>query len=525
MPKVLIADNLSPRALAVFKDRGVDADVKSGLKPDELAAIIGSYDGLAVRSATKVTAPIIAAAAGLKVIGRAGIGVDTIDVGAATARGIVVMNTPFGNSITTAEHAIALMFALARQLPAADRSTQAGKWEKNRFMGVELTGKVLGVVGCGNIGSIVADRSLGLKMRVVAYDPFLSEDRARQLGVEKVDLETLYARADFITLHTPLTDATRNLIDRAAFAKMKRGVRIINCARGGLIVEDDLKAALDSGQVGGAALDVFPVEPAKDNALFGRDDVICTPHLGASTGEAQENVAIQVAEQISDFLLTGAVNNAVNMPSVSGEEAQKLRPYMNLATNLGLFLGQLADGTIDKITIEYAGMVTRYSMKPLTACVLTGLLRPQLESVNPVSAPVMARERGIAVSEVRHEGPTDYRTLVRVTTEAPDRTRVVSGTLVGDGRPRLVEIDGIPIEAAFGASTLYTRNRDQPGYIGALGKALGDAGVNIASMHLGRSAPGQDALALVEVDGPISDAVLAKVRAIPLVVKARALRF
>jgi D-3-phosphoglycerate dehydrogenase len=525
MPKVLIADNLSPRALAVFKERGVDADVKTGLKADELAVIIDGYHGLAVRSATKVTAPIIAAAKALKVIGRAGIGVDTIDVNAATARGIVVMNTPFGNSITTAEHAIALIFALARQVPAADRSTQAGKWEKNRFLGVEVTGKTLGIVGCGNIGSIVADRALGLKMKVVAYDPFLSEERARQLGVEKADLDTLFARADFITLHTPLTDATRNLIDKTALMKMKKGVRIINCARGGLIVEEDLKAALDAGHVGGAALDVFPVEPAKENQLFGRDDVICTPHLGASTGEAQENVAIQVAEQISDFLLTGAVNNAVNMPSVSGEEAQKLRPYMTLATNLGLFLGQLVDGTISKLTVEYAGIVTRYSMKPLTACVLTGLLRPQLETVNPVSAPVMARERGIATSEVRHEGPTDYRTLIRVTAETSDRTRVISGTLVGDGRPRLVEIDGIPIEGEFGASMLYTRNKDRPGFVGALGKTLGDSGVNIASMHLGRSAPGADALALVQVDGAISDAVLAKVRSIPLVVKARALRF
>ncbi|MBL8839775.1 MAG: phosphoglycerate dehydrogenase [Alphaproteobacteria bacterium] len=525
MPKVLIADNLSPRAVQIFKDRGIPCDVKTGLKADELAAIIGDYEALAVRSATKVTAAIVKNAHRLKVIGRAGIGVDTIDVPAATARGIVVMNTPFGNSITTAEHAIALMFALARQIPAADRSTQAGKWEKNRFMGVELTGKTLGIVGCGNIGSIVADRAVGLKMKVIAYDPYLSAERADQLGVEKVELDQLFPRADFITLHTPLTEATRNLIDAKAIFKMKKGVRIINCARGGLIVEADLKTALDAGHVAGAALDVFPVEPAKENVLFGRDDVICTPHLGASTSEAQENVAVQVAEQIADFLMSGAVINAVNMASVSGEDAPKLRPYMALARNLGLFLGQLAESTIKSVTVEFEGHAAALNIKPLTAELLAGLMQPALESVNPVSAPVLARERGIAVSEVRHDRATDYQTLIRVTVESEDRTRRAAGTLIGEGKPRLVEIDGIPIEGEFGRNLLYTRNEDKPGYIGALGRTLGDAGVNIATMHLGRTAPGEDALCLVQVDQPLTEDVLAKVRAIPLVVKARALRF
>src|SRR5579872_5779856 len=335
MPKVLISDELSPRAVAVFKERGVETVVNTKLTPDELKKIIGEFDGLAVRSATKVTKSVIDAARKLKVIGRAGIGVDNIDVPAATQRGIVVMNTPFGNSITTAEHAIALMLALARQLPAADRSTQAGKWEKAKFMGVELTGKTLGVVGCGNVGSVVADRAIGLKMKVVAYDPFLSPERAVALGVEKVELDDLLARADFITLHTPLTDATRHIIDAAAIAKMKQGVRIINCARGGLIVEEDLKAALDSGHVAGAALDVFAVEPAKENVLFGNEKVVATPHLGASTTEAQENVALQVAEQISDYLLTGAITNALNMPSISASEAQKVGPWIALASKLG----------------------------------------------------------------------------------------------------------------------------------------------------------------------------------------------
>src|SRR4051812_45090051 len=405
MPKVLIADELSPRAVEIFGERGIEAEVRTGLKPDALLDAIGGYDGLAVRSATKVTEAVIAAAGKLKVIGRAGIGVDTIDVPAATQRGIVVMNTPYGNSITTAEHAIAMLFALARDIPAADRSTQAGKWEKSRFMGVEVTGKILGIVGCGNIGSIVADRALGLKMKVVAYDPFLSDERAKTLGVEKVDLDSLFSRADFITLHTPLTNGTKNLINAKTIAKMKKGVRLINCARGELVVEEDLKAALDSGHIAGLAVDVFAVEPAKQNILFGRDNLMATPHLGASTSEAQENVALQVAEQMSDFLLTGAVVNAVNMPSVSHEEAPKLTPYVRLAELLGSFVGQVIQAGIRSVAIEYQGEVSHLNTRPLTASALTGLLAPQLEEVNMVSAPVHARERNIQLSEVKHDHP------------------------------------------------------------------------------------------------------------------------
>jgi D-3-phosphoglycerate dehydrogenase / 2-oxoglutarate reductase len=525
MPKVLIADSLSPRAVAIFKERGVDCDVKTGLKPDELKAIIGNYDGLAVRSATKATADVLKEARQLKVIGRAGIGVDNIDVPAATARGIVVMNTPFGNSITTAEHAIAMMFGLARQIPAADRSTQAGKWEKSRFMGVELTGKTLGIIGCGNIGAIVADRALGLKMKVIAYDPYLSPERAQALGVEKVELDPLLARADFISLHTPLTDATRNILDAKALAKTKKGVRIINCARGGLVVEDDLRAALESGHVAGAAFDVFVTEPAKTNPLFGRDDVICSPHLGASTTEAQENVALQVAEQISDFLLTGAIVNAVNMPSVSGEDAPKLRPYMTLAQNLGSFIGQLAQQTIKSVRIEYDGQVALLNTKPLTACVLTGLLAPQLETVNMVNAPIQAKERNIDVLEARTENAGNYRTLVRVTVTEGNRTRTVAGSLFGNDNPRIVEIDEIKIEAEFFRDVLYIRNQDKPGFVGNLGRTLGDSGINIATFHMGRIAAGGDAICLVLVDQPLTEAVLAKVRAIQHVVNARALRF
>ncbi|MDH3229870.1 MAG: phosphoglycerate dehydrogenase, partial [Alphaproteobacteria bacterium] len=395
MARVLISDDLSPRAAEIFRERGIDVDVETGLNEDKLAARIGAYDGLAVRSATRVTARIIEAAENLKVVGRAGIGVDNIDVDAATQHGVVVMNTPFGNSITTAEHAIAMMLALARDLPAANASTQAGKWEKKRFMGVEITGKILGLIGVGNIGSVVAGRAQGLKMRVIAYDPFLSPERARDLGLEKVELVELYKRADFITLHVPLTDQTRGLIGKAAFAKMKKGVRVINCARGGIVVEKDLAAALDSGRVAGAALDVFEVEPARDNALFGRDNVIATPHLGAATTEAQEKVALQVAEQMSDYLLTGAVINALNMPAVTAEEAPRLRPYMALAELLGSFAGQLTETGLSAFKVEFEGHVAGLNTKPIMAAALTGLLRPLLDSVNMVSAPVIARERDI----------------------------------------------------------------------------------------------------------------------------------
>jgi D-3-phosphoglycerate dehydrogenase / 2-oxoglutarate reductase len=525
MPKVLIADALSPRAVAVFAERGVETDFKVGLKPAELSAIIGQYDGLAVRSATKVTAEIIAAAGKLKIVGRAGIGVDNIDVPAATQRGIVVMNTPYGNSITTAEHTIALLFALAREIPAANASTQAGKWEKSRFMGVELAGKTLGVVGCGNIGSIVADRAQGIRMKVIAYDPFLSAERAVDLGVERVTLDELLGRADFITLHTPLTEQTRNIIDAAAFAKMKDGVRLINCARGGLVVEADLAAALDSGKVAGAAVDAFIEEPApQSNPLFGRDNVVATPHLGAATSEAQENVAIQIAEQMSDYLLTGAVSNAVNMPSLTAEEAARLKPYMKLAEQLGSFAGQLTETEITAVDVTYEGAIAALNIKPLTAIALTGLLSPQLSTINMVNAPVICRERNIRVSETLRADPGDYQTLIRVAVTFEGRPRAVEGTLFGD-RPRLVSVAGIPLEAELGGHVLYVRNADKPGFIGALGRTLAAAEVNIATLHLGRTAPGQDAILLAGVDQELSPALLDEVRSLPNVIQAKALRF
>jgi D-3-phosphoglycerate dehydrogenase / 2-oxoglutarate reductase len=525
MPKVLIADELSPRAVAVFAERGVEADVAIGLKADEMAARIGDYDGLAVRSATKVTAPLLAKASALKVIGRAGIGVDNIDVPAASERGIVVMNTPYGNAITAAEHAIAMMFALARQMPAADRSTQAGKWEKSRFMGVELSGKTLGIIGCGNIGAIVADRAQGLKMRVIGYDPFLSAERAVDLGIERVSLDELLARADFITLHTPMTDATRGMLDARAMAKLKPGARLINCARGGLIVEKDLAEALDRGWVAGAAIDVFVDEPATENPLFGRDNVVATPHLGAATAEAQENVAVQIAEQMADFLLTGAVANAVNMPSLSAEDALRLRPYMRLAAQIGSFAGQLNESEIKSVAIDYEGAIAELNIKPLTATALTGLLAPQLAAVNLVNAPVICRERDIRVSETLRPEPTDYQMLMRITVTGESGARSVAGTVFAGDKPRLVSVEGIPLEAELGEHVLFVRNLDKPGFIGALGNTLGAAAINIATFHLGRTAAGQDAICLVEVDQPLTQKLLDSVRGLPNVIQVKSMRF
>ncbi len=525
MPKVLISDKMDPRAAAIFRERGVEVDEITGKTKDELIAIIGEYDGLAIRSATKVTKEVLAAATKLKVIGRAGIGVDNVDTPAASARGVVVMNTPFGNSITTAEHAIALMFALARQLPEADASTQAGKWEKNRFMGVELTGKTLGLIGAGNIGSIVSDRAIGLKMKVIAYDPFLSAERARELGVEKVTLEELLPRADFITLHTPLTDQTRNILSRENLALAKKGVRIINCARGGLIDEAALKDALDSGQVGGAALDVFVDEPASASPLFGTPNFISTPHLGASTSEAQVNVAIQVAEQMSDFLLTGAVTNALNTPSVSGEEAPRLRPYMALAERLGSLVGQLAHGGLTSINIEVEGAAAELNQKPITGAVLAGLMRCYSDTVNMVNAPFLAKERGLDVREVRHDREGDYHTLVRVSVATSEGERSVAGTLFGDQNPRLVELFGIKVEADLAGPMLYVVNEDAPGFIGRIGTALGNAGVNIGTFHLGRRDAGGEAIVLLSVDTSVPEPLLWELCRLPGVKKVKALQF
>ncbi|MDX5983600.1 phosphoglycerate dehydrogenase [Sphingomonas echinoides] len=525
MPKVLIADKMDPKAAQIFRERGVEVDEITGKTPEELIAIIGEYDGLAIRSSTKVTKAILAAATNLKVIGRAGIGVDNVDIPAASAQGVVVMNTPFGNSITTAEHAIALMFALARQLPEADASTQAGKWEKNRFMGVELTSKTLGLIGAGNIGSIVADRARGLKMKVIAFDPFLSPERALELGIEKVELDDLLARADFITLHTPLTDQTRNILSAEALAKTKKGVRIVNCARGGLIDEAALKAGLDSGHIGGAALDVFVEEPAKASPLFGTPNFVSTPHLGASTTEAQVNVAIQVAEQMADFLVAGGVTNALNMPSLSAEEAPRLKPYMALAEKLGSLVGQLTHGAIARISVHAEGAAAELNQKPIVAAVLAGFLRTQTDTVNMVNAPLLAKERGIEVREVRTEREGDYHTLLRVSVKTDAGERSVAGTLFGDSAPRVVELFGIKVEADLAGHMLYVVNEDAPGFIGRLGTLLGTAGVNIGTFHLGRRSAGGEAVLLLSIDDAVTPELLAQVRALPGVKTAMGLAF
>ncbi|NIJ40449.1 D-3-phosphoglycerate dehydrogenase [Parvibaculum indicum] len=525
MPKVLISDKLSPAAAQIFKDRGIEVDVKPGLDKEELIKIIGEYDGLAIRSATKVTPPVIEAAKKLKVVGRAGIGVDNVDLPAATAAGVIVMNTPFGNSITTAEHAIAMMLSLARQIPDANASTHAGKWEKSKFMGVEVTGKTLGVIGAGNIGSIVIDRAKGLRMKVVAFDPFLTPERAGDMGIEKVELDELLGRADFITLHTPLTDKTRNIIDGAALAKCKKGVRIINCARGGLIVEADLKAALESGQVAGAALDVFEEEPAKDNALFGMENVVCTPHLGASTSEAQENVALQVAEQISDYLLTGAIVNSINVPAVSADEAPKLSPFIKLAEQLGSFAGQATETGISGVKIEYEGDVAEMNTRVLTNALLCGLLKPLLSDVNMISAPVIAKERDIKVEEVKREQQGAYETYIRLTVKTERQERSVAGTVFTGGLPRLIQVKGVDMEAALGEHMLYVTNNDKPGFIGSIGSTLGEAGINIANFNLGREKEGGGAICLIEVDSEVKQDVLDKIEALPNVVSAKSMNF
>ena len=526
-PRVLISDKLSPAAIEIFRQAGVDVDFEPDLGKDKqrLAQVIGNYDGLAIRSATKVTPKVLAAATRLKVIGRAGIGVDNVDLAAATAGGVIVMNTPFGNSITTAEHAISLMLAVARQIPAADVSTRAGKWEKSRFMGVEITAKTLGIIGCGNIGAIVAERALGLKMKVVAYDPYLSSDRAAALGVEKLDLDEMLARADFISLHTPLTDKTRNILDAGAIAKMRPGVRIINCARGGLVDEAALTRALEAGYVAGAGIDVYGVEPALENPLFSAPNVVCTPHLGAATAEAQENVALQVAEQMSNYLMTGAITNAINFPSVTAEEAPQLKPFVTLAQNLGSFAGQLTESALTDVRIEYIGQVADMNTSALTAAALNGVLKPQLHDVNMVSAPVIAHQRGIAVEEVRRASDGAYGSYIRLTTTTERQSRSVAGTVFSDGKPRIIQVKGINMEAELAAHMIYVTNKDKPGFIGNLGQVLGNSQVNIATFHLGRNAPGGDAIALVEVDCAVDEAVLEQVRCIEHVVQAKLLAF
>ena len=531
MPKVLIADKLSPAAVDIFKARGIEADVKVGLSKEELIDIVPQYDGLAVRSACKPDADVIAAAENLKVIGRAGIGVDNIDIKAATSKGVVVMNTPFGNAITTAEHAIAMMFAAARQIPAANAGTQAGEWPKSAYMGREVSYKTLGLIGCGNIGSRVAERAIGLKMKVAAFDPFLTDERAVELGVEKVELDELLARADVITLHVPFTDQTRNILSRDALEKTKPGVILVNCARGGLVDEEAVKDLLESDHIRAAAFDVFAKEPAKENVLFGAKNFIATPHLGAATLEAQENVALQVAEQMSDYLLSGAVTNALNMPSITAEEAPRIKPFATLAEKLGAFAGQISDFGYDEVVIEYEGEVAEVNRKPVTAALLAGLLRASRGDVNMVSAPAILADSGVKLTETKTEDSPVYDSLIRIrvktkaTQNAPQGGwRTLAGTLIA-GQPRIVEVKGMALEADFSPVMLYVNNLDEPGFIGALGQMLGEASINIATFHLGRTAAGEEAIALVGVDSDPGEALVTALDALPQVRYAKVLHF
>jgi len=505
--KVLVSDKLSPKGVDIFeKAGGIEVEVKTGLPPDELKAIIGEYDGLVIRSATKVTAELIEAAGKLKVVGRAGSGLDNVDVPAASKKGIVVMNTPGGNTITTAEHAVSMMLALSRKIPQATASMKSKKWEKSKFMGSEFYSKTLGVLGVGQIGSIVADRARGLRMNVIAYDPFLSSEGAEKLGVELVTMDELLQRSDYITIHVPKTSDTVNLINKELFSKMKDGVLLINCARGGIVNEKDLCDAIKSGKVAGAALDVFEKEPPDaDNPLLGLDEVICTPHLGASTEEAQENVAVAVAEQMIDYLLRGTIRNATNVPSVDSEVLAKIKPYLNLAERLGSFQGQVISGGLEQISIEYSGEVAALQIESITVSLLKGLLYPILqEDVNYVNAPIIAKERGIKVVESTTSQSEDFLSLITLRVKTGKEERLVAGTIFGRSDPWIVQVDQFRIEAVPDNYMLLFHTQDRPGVIGNIGTSLAQHGINISRMQFGREKQEGESLLVLSADGPVA---------------------
>jgi D-3-phosphoglycerate dehydrogenase len=520
--KVLISDNLSPRGVEILKKAGLEVDFRSKTSAEEIEQMIGDYDALIIRSATKVTAALLEKAARLKVIGRAGSGLDNVDIPAATKKGVVVMNTPGGNTVTTAEHTIGMLFACARMIPQAYASMKAGKWEKKKFEGVELWDKTLGVVGLGAIGGVVASRCAALGMKVLAYDPFISTEKAKALGVELADLPTIWKRADFITVHTPKTKETANLINTATIAQMKDGVRIINCARGGIVNEQDLFEALKSGKVGAAAFDVFDKEPPENHPLLTLDNFIATPHLGASTQEAQENVATAVSEQVVDYLVSGTVRNAVNVPSVPADQLPTLSPYISLAERIGLFQAQLLEGGLTDVTVEYSGEVAALKLEPVTLAVLKGLLTPILEeNVNYVNAPLIAKGRGIEVKVSTSTGGSEYTSLLTVRVKAGGRELAVAGTLNSRKEPRIVQVDNFPMEAVPEGDMLVVMNNDKPGVIGGIGTLMGENGINIARMQFGRETAGGRAMSVVSVDSPVSEQLMAQVRRLPNVLSAK----
>jgi len=521
--KVLISDNLSNEGVEILKKAGLEVVVKTGMTPDELKKEIKDYDGLVIRSATKVTADVVEAAKKLKVIGRAGSGLDNVDKPAASKRGIVVMNTPGGNTVTTAEHTFAMMMSLARSIPQATASMKAGKWEKKKFEGVELYKKTLGVIGMGAIGAQVAKRAIGFGMTVLGYDPFLSKEKADALGVVMSSLDNIYKKSDFITIHSPLTDDTRGLINTKTIKKMKDGVRIINCARGGIVDEKALHTALKSGKVAGAALDVLEKEPPENNPLLELDNFICTPHLGASTKEAQLNVAVAVAEQIADYLNTGVARNAVNVPFVAADVLPKVQPYIGLAEKLGSFLAQIYEGGLDKVSIEYFGDVAELdAAAPITTAVLKGLLDPIMEeAVNYVNAPFIAKDRGIEVKEVKSSDPTDYPSLIKVTASSGKKSFAVAGALYNKKDPRIVLVDDFLLEVVPEGDMLVTNNNDKPGVIGNLGTMLGQNNINIARMQFGRDKKGGRAISVISIDGVPGKPVMDKLNKLPNVLSVK----
>ena len=508
--KILISDNLSTRGVEVLQQAGFTADVKTKLPKEQLLEEIKNYDGIIVRSATKVTAEVIEAGTQLKIIGRAGTGLDNVDKEAATRRGIVVMNTPGGNTITTAEHTIAMLVAMSRKIPQATASTKAGKWEKSKFMGTELYNKTLGLVGLGQIGTVVTKLAQGLSMNVIGYDPFLAPERAKELGIEVVELPELFRRSDIISVHTPLTNETRSIINAEAIQQMKDGVMIVNCARGGIVNEQDLFEALKSKKVASAAFDVFEEEPVNpEHPLLTLDNFICTPHIGASTEEAQENVAIAIAEQFVDYFKKGVARGAVNIPSVPPEALPQLQPYLRLAERMGLFQAQLIDGGIEQITVEYCGEVGNLSLPPLTVAVLKGLFAPILESVvNAVNAPFIAKKRGIEVKEIKSSDAGEYTSLIRIHVKAGGQTHQLAGTLYHKKDPRIVESNAYPVEVIPEGFMLLIYNVDRPGVIGSVGRILGEQNVNIAQMQCARAKKGENALLIIGLDGPPSPQVI-----------------
>jgi len=526
MKRVLVSDSMASEVAEILGNApGIKVDVKTGMKPDELKAVIKDYDALIVRSATKVTAGIIEAAAKLSAIGRAGAGVDNIDIPAASKRGIVVMNTPGGNTVTTGEHAIAMMLSLARKIPQATASMKAGLWEKTKFMGNEYCNKTLGVIGLGRVGAVVADRATGLKMNVIAHDPFISPEVAEKMGVKMVSMDELYANADFITVHSPLSKETKDLVNADSFAKMKKGVFLIHCARGGIVNEHALYDALQSGKVAGAAIDVFEEEPTRNMDLIGLENVICTPHLGASTDEAQTNVAIAIAHQIAAYFATGEIKGAVNFPSVSADVMAAIRPYLDLAEKLGTFQVQLLTGALQEVTIEYSGEILNHNVAPITVSLIKGLLDPILtETVNYINAPVIAKERGIKVVEVKSTETKDYTNMIALTIKTSKEVSQTAGAVFGKNDLRIVRVNEFSVEIVPEGYMLAVSNDDMPGVIGNLGTTLGDHKVNIARLHLSRNAQAKKALVILNTDSPVNPDILDKLRKLPHVISIKPIK-